>query len=273
MGFSRLSLTNIRNLQAADLRGLRGVNVLFGANGSGKTSVLEGIYLLGMARSFRGSQIRHVIRHGQDQCTVFGEWRAGGADDAVLPVGVTRDRDGSVQIRAGGRNLRSVAELAGLLPMQVINAQGFDLLTGAPAERRQYLDWGVFHVEPGYQESWQRFQRAIKQRNTLLRHDKIPAAELATWDRELALAGEQVDAGRRAYFERLLPEFLALAQRLSAVPAVQPRSSVRTAGSSSPRAVRVAKPAVSPRKAALARRWLPSMASAAPGAVPASSRG
>jgi DNA replication and repair protein RecF len=215
LGFNRLAFTGVRNLQPLDLRGLGGINLFFGPNGSGKTSVLEGIFLLGMARSFRTQHARNVIRHGQDECTVYGEWRSDDGSGPMTPVGVSRTVDGSVQIRIGGRNVRAVSELAELLPMQVINAQGFELLAGPPAERRQYLDWGVFHVEHGYQASWQRFQRSIKQRNSLLRHGKIASGELATWDHEFAVAGEQVDEGRRAYFERLLTVFKELASRLS----------------------------------------------------------
>ena len=89
MGFSRISLTNVRNLRAVDLRALGGVNVFHGANGSGKTSLLEGIYLLGVARSFRTHQIRHVIQHGEQACTAFGEWHAGSnGEGRAVPVGV-----------------------------------------------------------------------------------------------------------------------------------------------------------------------------------------
>lgn len=98
--------------------------------------------------------------------------------------------------------------------MQVINAGSFDLLTGTPAARRQYLNWGVFHVEHRFFSEWQRFQRCIKQRNSGLRRDKLASAELAVWTRELARSGDQLNQYRQAYFSELAPVFRELMLRL-----------------------------------------------------------
>ena len=108
-----------------------------------------------------------------------------------------RGRDGQAEIRVAGESVRTVAELAEHLPLQVINSSSFDLLTGSPHTRRQYLDWGVFHVEHRFFAHWQRFQRCIKQRNKLLRHGKIPAQEIAVWSRELAHVTARLSGGQR----------------------------------------------------------------------------
>ena len=132
-----------------------------------------------------------------------------------------RGRDGQAEIRVAGESVRTVAEWAEHLPLQVINSSSFDLLTGSPHTRRQYLDWGVFHVEHRFFAHWQRFQRCIKQRNKLLRHGKIPAQEIAVWSRELAQLGQAIDSYRREYFDQLLPLFkgimLELAPQLDAL--------------------------------------------------------
>jgi DNA replication and repair protein RecF len=96
----------------------------------------------------------------------------------------------------------------------VINADSFDLLTGAPGARRQYLDWGVFHVEHRFFEQWQRFQRGLKQRNKLLRRGKIDAEELSVWTRELAVSGEALTNYRNAYFQVLTPRFRTIMAQL-----------------------------------------------------------
>ena len=103
-----------------------------------------------------------------------------------------------------GSPVKSLAQLVEHLPLQVINADSFELLTGSPAARRQYLDWGVFRGT-SLPEQWQRFQRCIKQRNKLLRHGKIRDQELAVWTRDLASSGEATGDYRRNYFKLLAP--------------------------------------------------------------------
>ena len=111
--------------------------------------------------------------------------------------------------------MRTVAELVEHLPVQVINADSFDLLTGSPGARRQYLDWGVFHVEHRFYDQWQRFQRGIKQRNKLLRRGKITDEELSVWTRDIDAAGEALNEYRKAYFNLLTPRFKAIMERLA----------------------------------------------------------
>ena len=191
---SRLQINQVRNLKSVRLEDLQRTNVFFGHNGSGKTSVLEAIHLLGMARSFRGS-IKSLVTHGEDHCTVFGALVPGNTT-----LGVQRGVSGEVKIKVAGSAVRTVAELVEYLPLQTINADSFQLLMGAPGSRRQFLDWGVFHVEHRFFEQWQRFQRGIKQRNKLLRRVKMANEELSVWTRELAQSGEFSEQFPRSLF-------------------------------------------------------------------------
>jgi DNA replication and repair protein RecF len=108
-----------------------------------------------------------------------------------------------------------VAELAGQLPLQVITADSFGLLTGPPGARRQFLDWGVFHVEHRFFPQWQRFQRCIKQRNMLLRRGKLSDRELGVWTRDVAQTGTAINEFRKTYFEALAPLFRETMARLA----------------------------------------------------------
>ncbi len=223
MALQQLRIDSVRNLRRVRLDRLQRVNVFYGANGSGKTSLLESIHLLGMARSFRGNSVKSLISHDATTCTVYGAASLP-SSPALLSLGVQRNRGGEAQIRLAGQPVKTVAELAEQLPLQVITAESFSLLTGPPGGRRQYLDWGVFHVEHTFFSQWQRFQRCIKQRNMLLRRGKIDDHELAFWTRDLAAAGTAITAHRKAYFERLTPRFIeTMSQLAPSLPALELR--------------------------------------------------
>ena len=205
----RIQITQVRNLRRVKLDELGSVNVFFGANGSGKTSVLEAVHLLGMARSFRGTT-RSLITHGEKSCTVFGEIQPAG-----ISIGVNRSTDGTAQLKLAGESVRTVSALATNLPLQVIAADSFDLLTGSPGRRRQFLDWGVFHVEHTFFPAWQRYQRALKQRNILLRRGKLTDSQLAVWDREICESGEVLTGCRERYFDVFVPLFLNCLEKIA----------------------------------------------------------
>jgi DNA replication and repair protein RecF len=209
---SSLQVNNVRNLRAVRLNALGKVNVFFGANGSGKTSVLEAIHILGMARSFRTSSIKSLISHDLDSCTVYGQTRFRGRPPQA--IGVQRLRTGESRIKVGGKPVNSVSHLVEYFPLQVINSASFDLLTGPPTARRQFMNWGVFHVEHRFFREWQRFQRCIKQRNMLLRRGKMDAVELPAWSADLAESGGVIDSFRQEYVDQLLPTFRGIMESL-----------------------------------------------------------
>ena len=219
MSIHKLMIKDVRNLASITLNPSPSINILYGLNGSGKTSILEAVHLLGLARSFRSTRIKPVIRAGNNKCTVFAQVESG--KGRVLPVGVARDiEEDNFQIRVAGESLKSTSELAQLLPLQIINPDTFQLLEGTPKQRRQFLDWGVFHVKHrDFLVSWKRAQKALKQRNSLLRHGKITgsslASQLSSWDQELVRSAEHVDQLRLEYFKQLLPVFMEVLSELT----------------------------------------------------------
>ncbi len=118
-----------------------GFNFLVGANGSGKTSVLEAIYTLGHGRAFRSLQIGRVIRHEQEAFVLHGRLQG---EERETAIGLTKDKQGDSKVRIDGTDGHKVAELAHLMPMQLITPEGFTLLNGGPKYRRAFLDWGCF---------------------------------------------------------------------------------------------------------------------------------
>ncbi|HDZ58334.1 MAG TPA: DNA replication/repair protein RecF [Pseudomonas xinjiangensis] len=205
MPIKRLSVTAVRNLHPVTLYPSPRINIISGPNGSGKTSLLEAVHILGLARSFRSTRLQPVIQHEQEACTVFGEVILNSGQ--LCSMGITRTRQAEYQIRINGQAVRATAELAETLPLQLINPDSFRLLEGAPKQRRQYLDWGVFHVEHQFLAMWQRLQKSLKQRNSLLRRGRIERSAVMPWDLELVQASERIDDFRQAYLLRLKPAF------------------------------------------------------------------
>jgi len=136
---------------------------VFGANGSGKTSILESAFLIGRGRSFRTRHTEQLIGRELDRLQLFGTTL-----HPAHRIGFEYRRDESYNGRLDGEDIRSLAELPGAFFVEVIDPEVHRLVEGAPGERRRWLDWGVFHVEPAFLETWVRFIRALKQRNAAL---------------------------------------------------------------------------------------------------------
>lgn len=204
-----LTIHNFRCIEHAELAFAPDTNLIIGPNASGKTSLLEAIFFLGRARSFRTARLGPLIRDGTHELTVTGQVRHG---QRVVPVGLRRGRRGA-EMRLGGQPLRGLADLTENFPVQILDPTVHGLLDGGPRERRKFLDWGVFHVEQSFHGQWQRYSRGLKQRNVVLRSDGTRADALP-WERELAEAGEAIDRQRRAYLKAIGPGLEAAAGQL-----------------------------------------------------------
>jgi DNA replication and repair protein RecF len=216
MHLTELRVRNFRCLAEANLEPAPGINLIVGDNASGKSSLLEAIYFLGRAQSFRGTPSDRLIRSGERELSVFGRVRNGAGP--ATPLGVLRSERRS-RIKIGPRADAGIIELVAALPIQVIDPRLHQLLEEGPELRRRFLDWGVFHVEQGFYPAWLRYQRALRQRNRALRA-AAPAAQICAWDGELAQQAEQLDQARRRYLTALGEVLPAIMQQLFDAAAV-----------------------------------------------------
>ena len=180
-----------------------GMNVFVGANGAGKTSVLEAAFLLSHARSFRSGAREALIQRGVAQMSVFAQVQGADGGPSRLGLGRTGAR---WEARIDGENV-AVGQLIRACAVVCFEPGSHALIAGAAEERRRYLDWGVFHVEHDFLAGWRRYQRALKQRNTLLRLGTAPTDTLfEPWERELSQSAHQIDLQRRTYLDLLRPK-------------------------------------------------------------------
>ena len=202
MFLSKLDITNVRNLESVNINCHSKANIIYGINGSGKTSLLEAIFLLGRGRSFKHRDLRLVINRQSDRLVVSS--KVFNSDSQTSrQLGVMRTAGGDFEARCDGKNLQASVELARELPIQLVDAHSFSLLEGGPLQRRQFLDWSVFHVEHQYSDLWRRFQKLLKQRNQLLRRGRIDEDLLRAWTAELVPLNEQITEQRKKYLAQL----------------------------------------------------------------------
>ena len=185
---------NFRCLEKAEFEPDPQFNLIYGANASGKTSVLEAVAYLGRGKSFRGAPVTSLVRHGEREFVLFGRLPRG---EQLASVGVRNGRDG-LEVRVDGDSAAGAAALAETLPLQIIDPDVHNLVSGGPEERRRYLDWIAFHVEHDFLPAWRRFRRALKQRNAALR---AGGAGVEPWNAEFVELGLRVDESRRAVLE------------------------------------------------------------------------
>lgn len=217
----RLEIRNLRSLRSLTIAPAPTLNLFVGSNGSGKTSLLEGIHILGLGRTFRTQHIKEVITRGEATLTVFGE--ATRDDESTVTLGVERREHGG-RIRIDGREVYTTSLLASTLPIFFISPHKQWLLAEGAQQRRRLIDWTMFHVERGYLKILQQYQHALVQRNSALKHLGANSA-LSSWDHQLAGLGETLNGLRQryvstfmAYFEGLITQLITAEIRVEYYP-------------------------------------------------------
>ena len=199
----QLQVKNFRNLKDVSLRPIPGVNLIFGDNASGKTSLLESIYYLSHVRSFRTQYVTDLILRESPYLQIVASIQLNESQE--IPIGIRRSRNKS-EIRVNKQPVKRVSDIAAQFPVLAIHPDSYRLITGSPSQRRQYLDWGVFHVEHGFFNAWQRFKKALSQRNAALKSkQKFDVCQL--WNNEINNTSHYIDQLRQQYFDKLIPYF------------------------------------------------------------------
>lgn len=206
-----LEIRNIRVYDQAKIYPDPSLNLICGPNASGKTSLLEAIYLLGTGRSYRTKQLEHLQRHGTDGFSAHGKIVSSSNQDSVQ-IGFSYNTEGR-RISVNGLPQNQVSTVAQLFPLQIISPDSHYEFRSSTRHRRGALDWGLFHVEPEFPDLWNRYQRQLQQRNAALKSERQGTARHA-WDEGLALLGEQVQARRAELLQHLKTGFLACCHEL-----------------------------------------------------------
>lgn len=200
----RLQISNLRNLTQVNMH-TAACNVMIGANGSGKTSLLEAIFLLSRGKSFRHHQPKRYIQHHQHTATVHARLSDGNT------LAIQKQVDATTLLRLNQSTVYNQSILTEQLPTLLIDPSSMDMLEQGSASRRQLLDWLVFHMKQGFHPQWLAYQRLLKQRNSLLKKSKhlthVQLAELRSWDKGLGNHAALIHHYRQHVFTKWQPYF------------------------------------------------------------------
>ncbi|OED39116.1 hypothetical protein AB833_16375 [Chromatiales bacterium (ex Bugula neritina AB1)] len=211
MELTSLDVASVRNLSQLHIEPSAGINVIYGDNGAGKTSLLEAISILATGKSFRSGRIETIISSGSDELLVRALLNNDERNEPVA-LGISRSKE-KTKVRVDGLDIKRLSELASNLPCIAISARNHELIEGGPGERRSFIDWITFHVEQSYIDITKRYRNALQQRNAAIRSG-AGTSLITSWDKELVTAGEQITNHRQvvirefiSYFEKLTSNF------------------------------------------------------------------
>jgi DNA replication and repair protein RecF len=182
----RLRLRNFRNYQDLSVSFGPALNSIYGANAQGKSNLLEALFLFVTGRSFRSRQLSELIAHGEEAFFLDLHFDRAGMQQRLC---MEMDAQGR-RISHQRSVLPSLRELLGLIPGVLMGPDDIALIKGAPAGRRQFLDMQLAQVDGLYLQQLMRYQRALKQRNTLLRRHQLAAMDI--WEEQLAESGAYI---------------------------------------------------------------------------------
>ena len=206
MILKRLSILNYKNIAEADLTFSPSLNCFIGQNGEGKTNLLDAIHFLSLCKSATTAQDSMVIRHGEDLCALHGDYEREDGGEETIRCGIKRGE--KKVVRRGAKAYKRLAEHVGLIPLVMVSPSDQMLITGGSEERRRFMDIVISQYDRAYLESLMRYNKALMQRNALLRQEEEPEPELISlWEEEMARQGEGIYRSRNEFITRFTPYF------------------------------------------------------------------
>jgi len=203
MSLCKLDIFNVRNIEYASIVPSPGINFIYGKNASGKSSLLEAIYILGRTKSFRANSIKNVINFNQEDLIVSAQLKNNTLDIRKLGIQIKTNQ---YQIKIDQEKKSKRSDLAFAFPVQIIHPKSYKLLDAGPQMRREFIDWGAFNHQAPFLTAWRRYCRALCQRNVLLKQRQTKHIEI--WNQELSQYGTIVNKFREKYIEILTPVFI-----------------------------------------------------------------
>ena len=215
MILKRLSILHYKNITQAELSMSDKINCFIGMNGEGKTNLLDAIYFLSMCKSSTTSQDSQAIMHGEDLMALQGDYEREDGTPEVIHCGLKRGQ--KKVVRRGKKAYKRLAEHIGFIPLIMVSPADQMLIAGGSEERRRFIDMVICQYDPAYTDSLIRYNKALQQRNVMLKQDEEPDPEVfRIFEEQMSREGEYIFRKRSEYISELIPIFQQFYNRISA---------------------------------------------------------
>lgn len=219
MILKKLSLINYKNIPTAALELSPKMNCFIGHNGVGKTNVLDALYFLSFCHSATNPVDSQVIRHNQDFMMLEGVYERGERhedNEEILTISCGMKRGTKKHFKRNKKEYKRLSEHIGLIPLVLVSPSDTLLIEGGSEERRRLMDVVIAQQDRQYMEALTRYNKALAQRNTLLKQEEEPDADvMALFEEQMAAEGERIYNRRTAFVEELVPLFQSFYERIS----------------------------------------------------------
>lgn len=206
MWLKRISILNYKNLEQAELSFSRKMNCIIGKNGMGKTNLLDAVYYLSFCKSATNPIDSQNIRHDQDFFVIQGFYETDTQEPEEVYCGLKRKQ--KKQFKRNKKEYTRLSDHIGFIPLVLVSPADSLLIAGGSEERRRFMDVVISQFDRKYLEALIRYNKALMQRNTLLKSDIEPEEELmAVWEEMMATAGTVVYQKRKAFIDEFIPVF------------------------------------------------------------------
>lgn len=200
MYIKNIELKDFRNYESLKVSFGKNVNIFIGNNAQGKTNLLESIYLNAMAKSFKTSKDKELIRFGKDFCKIktgafFDD------DDHITEIVI--NKEGKKGIKLDGVKIKKTSELLERIFIIIFSPEDLKIVKDEPEKRRRFVDRELCQIKPGYYSDLNNYRRVLKQRNVYLKENSIDSNIIDIWDHELAKYGSRVIAKRAEFIEKI----------------------------------------------------------------------
>ena len=203
MRVDSIRLINFRNYVDQDISFHEGTNLFFGDNAQGKTNVLEGVFLCGTTKSHRGARDRDMIRFGQEEAHIRMQITK---KDIPYRIDMHLKKNKAKGIAINGVPIRKAGELIGLGNFVFFSPEDLNIIKNGPSERRRFVDMELCQLSPVYLHELAVYNRALMQRNKLLKDLSFRPDYMETldvWDEQLCVSGKKIISMRREFIGQL----------------------------------------------------------------------
>lgn len=213
MILEHLNILNYRNIANAELSLSPKINCFVGSNGEGKTNILDAIYFLSFTKSTANNIDSNNIRHGEEIMMVQGIYNLNGATEDIT-IGLKAKQ--KKHVKRNKKDYKKMSEHIGLLPLILVSPNDNELILGGSDERRRFVDIVISQFNPDYMRSLSAYNKALQQRNALLKAEEEPDENiLSVFEEMMANYGENIYKARKAFIEEFVPVFQDFYTRLS----------------------------------------------------------